>query len=326
MAGRERGRNHRLFAASRAAVIGAATFLGMQAMGASPPVLVFTAAAVVAALAGFAPDLGVIGAIIVLSVPLLAAEPVLGVLFLVVGVVAARYSDITEARGFIVISAAVLGTALGPVWAVVALAGAILGSAGGALAAAAACLIIQLIGLLTGSAAIGVVVTGGTEPLLGFAAMPESLLAVGWIPASLRSIDGVAVNRVVTAVSSADHGMALISQPLLSGLGAAIAGYGGRWADRSGKVVPAIIGVVVGCLVLAAGSVAIVRMTGAPISAPTMATQGVLSAALAAAAVVAHHHLFTRKTAAPADAAPERPNADDADVDELRSLIATAEE
>jgi hypothetical protein len=103
----------------------------------------------------------VIVSILGLVVPMLAVNPIVGFILALVLFSAERFLGAGKAHVYLLIALAAIGAYFGPVWAAAALAGYLLGASEGALAATAACLAVELLGVLTAHASIGVTTTGG---------------------------------------------------------------------------------------------------------------------------------------------------------------------
>lgn len=324
MSSRTRRPDSLIFPWLRAAVTGSAIYLGMTALGVSPAIAPLVLAVVGGALSLLVGELGVLTAVTALSLPLIATAPVLGVGFFVIGLASARYFGTIDGRGFMVIAVAVAAAFFGPVWASVALAGLVLGASRGAVVAAAACVLVQALGIALGVDAVGVIHAGGGSPLIDSELMPASLLAVSWFSDSLRTIDAAMVNRTVSAFTSASQPWILLTQPLLWAAGAVIAGSAAKQARRRGRLLESLLGVTASVGLLYAGSYLLSLSAGTELSPADLAQTGLLSAALAAIAVVLQDRLFLVE--ARTSQTPVSICSDDADVDELLRLISTTEE
>ena len=291
MSSRTRRKDSLLFPWLRAAVTGLAIYLGLTALGVGPALAPFVLAIVGGAMSLLVGELGVLTAVTALSLPLIATTPVLGIAFFVIGIASARYFGTADGRGFVLIAVSVTAAFLGPVWAAVALAGLVLGASRGAVVAAAACVVIQALGIALGVDAIGVVHAGGGRPLIDPELMPSSLLAVSWVSDSLSTIDAAMVNRTVDAFASARQPWILISQPLLWAAGAVVAGSAAQQARRRGRLLESLLGVTASVGLLYAGSHLLLMSAGSGPSPAGLATTGLVSAALAAVAAVLHDQI-----------------------------------
>lgn len=317
-----------LVAWTRAIVVGAAVFAGLGASGADPAYLPAVLAIIAALLAYLVPDLGVIAAVVALCIPVLAVAPVLGVAFLVVGIAGVRYLGADGGRAFLVVAVAVAGAFFGPVWASVALAGFLLGAGEGALAAAVACLAVEALGISLGRVTIGPVIVGAAAPLLDFSALPASLTDPSWLAGSLRSMDAATVNTTVDALVGVRYPLALVAQPLAWAAGAAVTGVIAREGRLRRSLPIALAGIAAGVAVPMLAAIALSGSLGAGPDAMQALTGGVASLLVGLGVAFAYERVYVTETVVEQAPAGTRSgvDTDDADVDELLTLIATAEE
>lgn len=314
----------------RATVVTVAVYGALLAMDFRPG----WGAALVALIAGgltvIAPDLGVLAAIIALGLPLLAANPVVGVLFLVLGIVGIRYLGADGGQVFLIVAAAVAGAFLGPVWAAAAIAGVAMTAGEAALAAGIACLTVEAIGIMIGKGAIGVTVTGGTEALLVFKGhMPDSFFAPTWISATFKDVGAEQVNQVVQTLAVIENPAFLIIQPMLWAGTAALAALVVRESRKRRNVLLGAAGVGLVCLIPAAGYAFVATAFGLGFDMTATGIAVVTSALLSVLFTVIWERSFYLERVVAPSTSTSRPTsmaAEDADVDELLSLIATAEE
>lgn len=330
MAQRTPRRNEKAVEWLRAAALAAVTWLGLTAMHVSPAWLAIALGLCVGGLAVVSPELGVLVAVAALSIPIIAAQPLLGFTALVLGVVAVRYLGADGGRAFLIVGIAVVGAFFGPVWAAAALAGYLLGASEGALAAAVACIVVESIGVAMGRPAIGVTIVGGpAEALVTFANMPGTMLSVEWLRAAFVSVNSESVNRVVAGFSAITQPVALIAQPALWALGAGVAGLLGERARKRDQLWLSVVAAATGVAVIAAGTVALLAVLGLPVAWSGIALALGSSLVVACAFVAVWERFFPPKPVARVPvAAPRRVSmaSEDADVDELLRLIATAED
>lgn len=318
--------NPTLIALTRAAVVGSSVFAGLQLADASPAALPIALGLVAAVLSYLVADLGVLVAVACLSLPLLATAPLLGIVFLVLGIAGVRYLGADGGRSFLVVAVGIGGAFLGPGWAAAALAGFLLGAGEGALAAAVACFVAQALGIALGREAIGVLMIGAGTPLLDPAAMPNSLLQLSWFADSLRTLDAGVVDSTVDAVTAVRHPLALVIQPALWAVGAAAAGLIAREGRKRSSLPVTMASLIVGVSVPALGALAASTLLGGPASGLALSGLGT-SALLALAVGFAYERFYVTEVAREAqDPRRSAMDAEDADVDELLTLIATAEE
>jgi class 3 adenylate cyclase len=316
----------------RAIAIGAFGWMGMAALQAGPawlPAVVGFAAGVIAL--GNA-EIGVWLSLVAFIVPVLAVNPIAGIVLAILLFSAERYLGAAGARPYVLMGLAFVGVHFGPAWAAAGLAGYLLGPADGAVASAAACIAVEVAGLLSGHGpTLGIaefLSGGGPGTSAALVKAPSSLFAGDWIAKSFATISGKGVNETIARISHASSPAALFLQPLVWA-GAAIVG-GLLWRrlrqSGSGWQAPAAVSAGVGVAWLGDAVVKI------GLRLPFGAGGSVL--ALVASLAVACVWAFVRETVfapLPAEipaAAPIRPSmaAEDADVDELLRLISTAED
>jgi len=314
----------------RAAGIALATYAGLVGMDFQPA----WGAAAFALIAGFfavaSVDLGIVVSIFALALPLCAANAVIGIAFLIIGMLGVRYLGNDGGRAFLLIAAAIAGVAFGPAWAAVAIAGYLLGSSGGAVAAAVACVTVEVFGLALGSSApLGAVtVNSGAAPLVVFSKAPESLFSTSWMVSSFGAIDAKMVDGVVAGFGAAHDPLALVAQPLIWALGAAVTGVMVAAARKRGGSLALGAAVAAGVLVPAIGSAIVFSLIGARVEPGALVMAAASSMALAAIFAVFYERFFPL-VAVPVPSRVAKPAsmaAEDADVDELLRLVATAEE
>ncbi len=324
MAKRARRKNEQLLVWLRAAGVAAATYAGLLSMQFRPSWGAAVLALVVGGLAVTSIDLGVTVAVLCLAVPLIAINPVAGIAFAVLAVVSVRYLGADGGRVFLLIATALFGAFFGPVWAAAVIAGFLMGATEGAVAAAAACLAVEAAGIAVGADSIlsGTALVAGSAPLLDFADAPASLFSGAWVPQAFSSVDAGAVNGFIAAIAGVSTPVALLVQPAIWALGAVVtAGLIGQ--ARARRSVALMAGAAaVGAVVPAAGTVALSMALRIAIPWADVAQATVGSAVLAAAFVAVYEFAF------PVLTVPMRHSVatEDAEVDDLLRLIATAEE
>lgn len=320
-------RNAPLLMGLRAAAIAALVWMAMSGMHARPSWLVAAFALGAGGLALLNPEIGVLVAIAGLCLPILAVNAIVGVVLLVGLFAAERYLGGGGAEEFLLIGLAIIGALFGPAWAAAALAGYLLGPATGALAAAVACLTIELLGILSGQSTIGVLATGGHLPAqLNFAHAPESLLSVGWIGTTFKAVSPAAMTSLGATFAHVATPAALLVQPVLWALAAVVAGVVVRRAGSRRAIWLPLLGTAGAVALLWGGD----ALTHATFGIPGADSMGALVSSLAVAlgAVAAFETVFSAKQVKGTKLGP-RPSTmatEDADVDELLRLIATAED
>jgi len=326
----EQGRrtNQRLVAWIDAIAMAAITWAALNGMQVRPAWFGAALALVVGVLALATPELAVLVAVVVVCVPVLAAQPILGLASLIVAVISVRYLGADGGRGFLILGISAIGAFLGPVWAGVALAGCLFGAADGALAAGIACVILEVIGIILGRPAIGVTITGGPPAaLLAFNHMPANLFAVAWLREAFASLDAAGVNRLVGAFSGITQPTALVIQPLAWAAGASAAGLAREQAKRKKNTLLSALAAAIGAGVPALGAALVFAIVAVPVPWPRIGTAFAGSAFIAVAVIVVWELLIRPPQTAPVPAVRRvSMTSEDADVDELLRLIATAED
>ncbi len=329
MTSTSRRKNEELLGWLRAALITLATYGALLGMRFSPAWGAAALALTAGVLAVISLDLGILAAVVALTLPLAAANPVLGAVFAVIGIVGTRYLGSDGGSMFLLVAGAIAGAFLGPVWMVVPLAGYLLGAGEGALAAAIACLSLELVGLVLGADALadaGTIQSGG-KALVSFASAPESLFSLDWVSVSIESVNAKSVDNVIAVFAGVSNPAVLVAQPLLWALGAAVtAKLVARLRARDNLALFAAA-IIVGVLIPAGGTVALRALTTSGTPAGSLALTTVSSLILALGLAFLLELAFPRerviRTAAPR---PATMSMEDADVDELLRLVATAED
>lgn len=324
MAKRARRKNEQLLVWLRAAGVAVATYAGLLSMHFQPQWGAGAFALLAGGLAVSSVDLGVTVAVLCLAVPLIAINPVAGIAFAVLAVVSVRYLGADGGRVFLLIATALFGAFAGPVWAAAVIAGFLMGATEGAVAAAAACLAVEAAAIAVGAGSVvaGTTLVAGSSPLLDFADAPASLFSAAWIPEAFSAVDAGAVDSFISAIAGVSTPVALIVQPAIWALGAVATAalVGQARARRSVALMTAAA--AVGAFVPAAGTVALSAALKVAVPWADVAFATASSAALAALFVAVYEFAF------PVLAVPVRHSVatEDAEVDELLRLIATAEE
>ncbi len=306
----------------RSAALAGVTYLALAALAFYPPSMSPLLALAVGGLGLLWPGIGVIGFLIAVGIPLLAADLLAGGLFLVLGFAMLQYLSDSHARVFLVIGLAFAATLVRAEWGVAVLAGYLLGASEGAAAAFLACLVIEAAGLLLGARSLGTLATGGTAPIVDPKALASlhAPLSFGWIAPSFARIQPENFMRTVT---SARDLVLLGVQPVLWAGTAAMAGVLRRPVDdaRRRTMAPATTGAAAAALAL--------LMWGAswflkgPVSTAALAIAAVGAVVVAAVGAGVVEWVFpvvpkTRERGSMAD--------EEADVDELLRTISAAEE
>ena len=330
MAKRVRRKNEELLVWLRALALASVTWVGLNAMSMRPSWLSVVLALVAGALALASAEIGVLAAVVALSLPVIAVQPIIGLGALIFGVVAVRYLGADGGRVFLIVGVSVVGAFFGPVWAGVALAGYLLGAGEGAIAAAVACVVIEALGIGLGRQGIGVVLTGGpAAALLSFdaAAMPPTMLSAAWLKASFSALGADSVNAVVGGFAGITSPLVLVAQPVVWATGAGVTGLLRREAQRRSNPILGVSSSLAGVLIAAAGTALVFTLASVPVPWVPLMVALASSGAVAVLFAFFWERYFPLERIAPV-APPRRMNmtSEDADVDELLRLIATAED
>ncbi len=316
MAGSPFRKNEAIARYIAALMLALVTWLALRAMPFYPPWLELALALATGVLAAFSAATASLLFVMVLALPVISADFMTGVTFLLVGLVATQYLSAGRAGGFLL---AVLGVAAIPLhaeWAVVALAGYLLGRGKGALTAATVCFTGIAVGIALGSPVIGSIATGGAAPgLVSFTSAPEGALTFSWLIPALKAADP---QRALDTLGA-------VSQPVFVGAQFALwtlAGAVGALLKRPRRKALALVSPAASVALLAAGSLALDAGFGGPVGTETLLLTTVVSLPVALAATAIAILVFPVKTVAPAAAQPTGPR----DVDELLRTIASAED
>lgn len=312
----------------RAIAIAGLTWAAMSGMQARPEWLpaAFGVCAGLLALANA--ELGVLLALVGLCLPILAVNPVVGLMLVVVLFASEHYLGGGQAAPFLIIGLAVVGAFFGPVWAAAALAGLLLGPTEGALTAIFSCFAVEALGVLTANPAIGAVFTGGSgQPVVSFAHSPSTLLSTDWIAASFKLLSSGVVSALFSAIAHAAHPVALLLEMAAWAIGAVVTGLVMQRAGRKSPLWVPLAAAGAGVAVLWAGDAVIHIGMGVPF-AGTASTIALATSLVVAVAVAAARDTVFASIPVPVAATPRTASlaAEDADVDELLRLIATAED
>jgi len=325
----QRRKNDTALLVLRAGGIALLTTIALTAMSVRPAWLPLAVGLVVGGIALASAELAVLAAVVALSLPLIAVQPVLGFATMIILVACVRYLGADGGRGFLILGLALAGAFLGPVWAAVALAGYLLGAGEGALAAALACVVLEAAGVALGRPMIGATVTGGgAHAIVDFAKdMPDSMLTSAWVARAFTSLDTKAVTETIDGVSKLSQPLMLFLQPWLWALGAVAAGTITDTARRKRSLPLSIAAVSAGVAIPALGGAALAVVLKIPVDWTWVGLSLIASLAVAVIFVVVWERTFPPiKTVAKVPSRKASIATEDADVDELLHLIATAED
>lgn len=320
-------RNSGLLPWLRALAFGATALAGLLALPFYPLPVSVGVALVIGFLGRFLPEMGVLWVVLALSVPLAAVDLVAGALFLVIGVSTIQYLAERKGRVYLFVALAFLGCVAGAPWAVVAVAGLLMGPSDGAAAALFACLVIEVAGIMTGTPAFGVVATSGSHPGVVDVSYLRSIaspMAFGWLGAAFARID---INGFLKAALGAKDLVTFVGQPVLWAVGAAVTGMLVRPVGDPRRRVTALSAVAIGVILLGGSTALLAAVSGRPVQAVSLIGVGALSLAAAVGLAAVSEWVFTPSVVEPAVARGAASiSTEDADVDDLLRMISSAEE
>lgn len=274
-----------------------------------------------AALGVFVPAVGVLVFVIMIALPLMAGDLVLGLLFLLAGLGSIQYVGQNDANVFVIVGLAAAASAIHAEWALPIVAGYAMGPGEGGAAAFLACVVLEIAGIALGRQSIGVVTTGGTVAIVQTArvAAIKAPLTFRWLGPAVSGID---INVLMSKLARISHVALLIAQPVLWAVAAALVGSLRRSIEdtTTGLGLAAVVTAALG-----GASIAIGAAFGSPITASTMLAAAGISVVFVLAYAAAAEWVFPKL----APAVSERLGSvrtEDADVDELLRVIASAEE
>jgi hypothetical protein len=276
--------NDRTYRWVNGGLFAAATWLALDALAVGPAGLVPLLALVTGVAAIVAPQLAVALAIGLVSVPLLAADLMTGLVFLLAAVLLFPFLCRDAGGVFLMLAYAVVFAFAGPIWAVAALAGLMLGASEGAAAAALACIVVQWAALLSGRSYAGMVASGSTGTGLGgLGAPPPDLLGFGWLP---TAIDAFSTEAFIGLLPSPGSLPVILLQAAAWAAGAAVAGSILRSASSPHRKISALAAAGAGTAVAAIGHVIVLGVYDAlPADTATAALSTSIVLALAVTAI-----------------------------------------
>ncbi|MRS12923.1 MAG: adenylate/guanylate cyclase domain-containing protein [Actinobacteria bacterium] len=291
------------------------TWVALKAMPFYPVWMEFLLALGVGALGFFSAASASLLFIGVLSIPVMAADLVTGVAFLVIGLVATQYLSAGRAGGFVLAAIGVAAIPLHAEWAIVAVAGYLLGRGKGALTSVTVCLTAVAAGIALGAPALGSIMTGGNAPgFVSFAAVPDAALEFGWLIPAVKAADPARAFDAITG----------IQRPVLVGAEAMLWALAGPLsaAFRQSKVKAlGLVGPASAVVMLAIGHLAIDLAFGGPVGTTTLLITLAVSLPVALAIAAAATWVFPEVPVI-AQPAVEGPR----NVDDLLRTIASAED
>lgn len=308
----------------------AATWLALSATHFRPTAAAAVLALAIGAVALFSTEVATGAFVLVVSLPLLAANALLGLIFLVLGLAMAQYLGGDVVPVLLVVAGAFAGLALGPAWAVPVLAGYILGSSGGTLAAFVACVVLEAAGLMFGGGSSSIVFLGGTHAAITFAKAPENLLALAWVAPAAKSLGLESTKTLWSSITGVPHVGVLLVQPIVWALAAFVTAKIRRPAEDPRQLTMSIAGPLAGVAIAAAGTAIVHSVFGLAVPTGTLLAASAASVLVAVLGAIVWDRAFRvvpRAVQRRAPAVGQRGMAsEDADVDELLRLIASAED
>lgn len=329
MGKRIRRKNEGLLKNIRAVIMGAITALGMIALGLEPTWVALATGAAVSLIALRAVDAAAMIAVVAISVPLVAGNPVLGISFALSGVVCVHYLGANGGQPFLVIALAVIGAKFGLAWAAVIIAGYALGASDGAILAAAACVFVETIGLALGKELWGAIAIGGSKStaLLSIQTASASMFTAEWAKGLIGKLDPQAFKDLGAMFTGATYTASLVGQPVVWAAAALTSASLGRQARRRKSTTLAVVAVLVSGLLVVIGSAVLASMDHAKPGAGSQMFAFAVSVLVAGMFAVVWDRAFRlERIVQKSKGSAFSMAAEDADVDELLSLISTAEE
>ncbi len=327
MARRLAGRkNDALLKWLRAFIFTGAVAWALLTMQFDPPAAAIGLGAGVGILALISTGIAVLVAIIMLAVPILASDLIVGAAFLIVGFAAVQYLSQQNGRLFLIIAATFAAASLGPIWAIPVIAGYLLGSSEGAIVSLLACLLLEGAGLIGGHEAIGAIVAGGTVPGAISFGEASAMLGFGWVSDAAASISP---NTLLDTLSGVKDVPLLLTQPLIWAVAAGVTGSLRRDIEDPKRPVFGLIAAVTGSAIAAIASIVAITMLGTDADLPSFAFVAGTSLGVALIYIGIWEYVFPPlppKQIAPRGSGLSSMQAEDADVDDLLRLISTAED
>ncbi|MCX8007815.1 MAG: adenylate/guanylate cyclase domain-containing protein [Coriobacteriia bacterium] len=311
----------------RSAAISLPLLLALRSMPFYPDWMSASASLVVFALAMWTPAVALLAAVAVMAVPVAAADFVAGALLCVAGFALTQALSSREAAGGMAAVIVLASLPLGAGFAGPVLAGYLFGLRDGAPGAGLGATAAIASGILLGAERVGILFSGGhaAARIVSLSGLPADPLAFGWIADSISKADPA---RVVQTLAAAHPTWILVAQPLLWVLASAAASWL-RGADRGpSERARAVAGLALLVLIFAGIQAALLQAAGTGLTASDLGRAAGWSLVAVIIAGVSSEWVFP--LASIARTAPRSTTsslrAEEADVDELLRLIASAEE
>ncbi|MCL4078516.1 adenylate/guanylate cyclase domain-containing protein [Coriobacteriia bacterium Es71-Z0120] len=278
-------------------------------------------------LALWTPAVALLLGVVAVAVPVAASDFVSAAVLAVAGFAVAQALASRESAGSVALLLTVATLPLGAGLAGPVLAGYLFGSKDGTSGAGLGAVAAVLGGAVLGASRAGVLLTGSraAEPIVSFGSAPNDPLAFGWLSDSIAHADPA---RFLHALTTSGPAWLLVAEIVLWIAAAAAA----SWLRGTDRPAPdrlrALAGLLLLTLLLAGGVGGLWSAVGAGLPLSELARDLGPSLAVVALVGAASEWVFPRVTvsvSAPARAASSL-KAEEADVDELLRLIASAEE
>lgn len=310
----------------RAALIAGVLAAALHSVPFYPAWVAAAVAVAVFVLALWTPAVALLLAVLGVAIPVAAADFVAGAVLCVAGFAIAQTLASRESAGSIALLLCIASLPLGAGLAGPMLAGYLFGlrdgTPGAGLGAAAA----VASGALLGVSRVGVILTGATTPAaVSLRSAPPDPLSFAWLSGSIAHADPA---RFLHALTSAGPTWLLVAQPILWAVAAAAASWL-RGSDRQAtERARALAGLLLLTLLVAGAVGALWRAADVTVPLSVLARHTGLSLAAVALVGAASEWAFPRVSVAPSGPARTTSSlrAEEADVDELLRLIASAEE
>lgn len=180
-----------------AVIIGLLSYQALHALPYYPQQWPWLVLSIIAVLTLINPRVGVAAALLFHAPAIGRISMELGIGYLAASLILVASAGDRTLSIFFLLSAVVAGSWFQPftylLFVVPPLAGLILGTTGGMVLGASAALFAQLLGMITGRATFGVMITGGAEPLFQSLPPVTSILELSWLQTGLSNLNLLSV-------------------------------------------------------------------------------------------------------------------------------------
>ncbi|WP_219853494.1 AAA family ATPase [Candidatus Hakubella thermalkaliphila] len=259
---------------SPAVLVGAFTYLTLDALGFFPSLWVWVIVAAIISLYLYRPALGITASLTSLVLPIAWVSLPLAVLFLLLWLIVKRFRILTP-TGFLLLALLAVVyqfPALGPLLLVVPLAAGFQGSRRGPFLAGIACLVSTMLGILGGQESLGPLRIGVTQSLVKLPPTPpEAPLSPDWLVTAVHNLTARAtIDLIVSLLSPLWKSPLLAAQILLWALAAymvarIMAGSRFDWTARRALAIGAGAATLVVGQILLLDQLAGVELAGAAV-------------------------------------------------------------